>query len=267
MPIADQRRTPAQSLTVGGLIGTLGGLIGLGGAEFRLPVLVGWFNFPTLEAVILNKLASLVVVSFALVFRGAAIPWSDVGAHWAVIANVLAGSLVGAWLGAHHASRMSPALLNNTVLVLLVSLAAGMIGGHGWLHGDGIAALNGAALVIAGIVAGLVIGAVAAVLGVAGGELIIPTLVLLFGIDIKLAGSLSLCISLPTMLVAFARYSRSDAFEVCRRERRFLTWLLVGSVAGAALGAQLLRFVSPDALILLLGMILLISALKVFRHR
>ena len=35
------------------------------------------------------------------------------------------------------------------------------------------------------------IGVVAAVLGVAGGELLIPTLVLLFGADIKLAGSLS----------------------------------------------------------------------------
>ena len=35
------------------------------------------------------------------------------------------------------------------------------------------------------------IGIVAALLGVAGGELLIPTLVLLFGADIKLAGSLT----------------------------------------------------------------------------
>ena len=45
---------------------------------------------------------------------------------------------------------------------------------------------------LAGALAGLVIGIVASLLGVAGGELLIPTLVLLFGIDIKLAGSLSL---------------------------------------------------------------------------
>ena len=42
------------------------------------------------------------------------------------------------------------------------------------------------------MVAGFAIGVVAALLGVAGGELLIPTLVLLFGVDIKLAGSLSL---------------------------------------------------------------------------
>jgi hypothetical protein len=41
-----------------------------------------------------------------------------------------------------------------------------------------------------GLTAGLVIGVVSNLFGVAGGELIIPTLVLLFGLDIKLAGLL-----------------------------------------------------------------------------
>lgn len=62
---------------------------------------------------------------------------------------------------------------------------------------------------IAGVAAGFGIGIVAALLGVAGGELLIPTLVLLFGVDIKLAGSLSLAVSLPTMLVGFARGSKA----------------------------------------------------------
>lgn len=51
---------------------------------------------------------------------------------------------------------------------------------------------------LVGIVVGFLIGIVAAFLGVAGGELWIPTLVLLFAVDIKLAGSLSLVVSLPT---------------------------------------------------------------------
>ncbi|MEU1180849.1 hypothetical protein ABZ464_25000 [Streptomyces sp. NPDC005820] len=55
-----------------------------------------------------------------------------------------------------------------------------------------------------GMSAGFGIGVVAAIMGVAGGELLIPTIVLLFAVDIKTAGSLSLLVSLPTMLVAFA---------------------------------------------------------------
>jgi uncharacterized membrane protein YfcA len=33
----------------GAIIGALGGLIGLGGAEFRLPLLIGAFRFPALQ--------------------------------------------------------------------------------------------------------------------------------------------------------------------------------------------------------------------------
>ena len=73
--------------------------------------------------------------------------------------------------------------------------------------------LTGRAQMLAGVVAGFVIGVVASLLGVAGGELLIPALVLLFGADIKLAGSLSLAVSLPTMLVGFARYSRDRALR------------------------------------------------------
>lgn len=39
-------------------IGTLGGSIGLGGSQFRLPVLIGLFRFVALEASILNKAMS-----------------------------------------------------------------------------------------------------------------------------------------------------------------------------------------------------------------
>jgi hypothetical protein len=56
-------------------------------------------------------------------------------------------------------------------------------------------------------------------MGVAGGKLLIPTIVLLFAVDIKIAGSVALAISLPTMLVAFARYSRDRSFEVLRANK------------------------------------------------
>jgi len=49
------RRSRPAAFGTGALIGTLGGLIGLGGAEFRLPLLISLFGFEGLEAVILNK--------------------------------------------------------------------------------------------------------------------------------------------------------------------------------------------------------------------
>ena len=64
-------------------------------------------------------------------------------------------------------------------------------------------------IILLGIICGFIIGLFAAILGVAGGELIIPVLILLFGIDIKLAGSLSLAISLPTMVTGLIRYTKT----------------------------------------------------------
>jgi uncharacterized protein len=65
----------------GAAIGLLGGLIGLGGAELRLPLLIGAFRFAALEAVILNKAMSLVVVASALPARAQAVSLDTVAMH------------------------------------------------------------------------------------------------------------------------------------------------------------------------------------------
>lgn len=248
-------------------IGSLGGLIGLGGAEFRLPILIAYFNFATLDAVILNKISSLVVVFFSLPFRSQSIPWENLYAFWNVIAIILAGSLAGAWVGAHYATKVGKRRLDFLIMVLLVGLALGMIFGHGFAAKSHEALIAPGILQTAiGVACGLVIGFVAAVLGVAGGELIIPTLVLLFGIDIKTAGSLSLCISLPTMLVAFLRYTQSGAIALLLKERKFVLYMAAGSILGAAIGGRMVGFIPEQILVFTLGLILLLSALKAFKH-
>ncbi|MFE5164225.1 hypothetical protein ACFRNT_38220 [Streptomyces sp. NPDC056697] len=71
-------------------------MIGLGGAEFRLPLLISRFGFAALSAVILNKAMSLVVVLTALSARLAAMPAADVAARWPVAVSLPVGSLLGA---------------------------------------------------------------------------------------------------------------------------------------------------------------------------
>jgi uncharacterized membrane protein YfcA len=249
----------------GALIGVLGGLIGLGGAEFRLPLLIGAFRFAALEAVVLNNAMSLVVVASALPFRAATVPFGEVAANWPIILNLLAESLLGAWLGAGWATRLRSDSLYRVIAVLLVAIAAVLLAGHEAASGQPL--IVGMAQAVAGVVAGFGIGVVASLLGVAGGELLIPTLVLLFGADIKLAGSLSLAVSLPTMLAGFARYSRDQSFTVLGRNRRFVLVMATGSIAGAFIGGRLLSLVPSGVLLPGLAAILLLSAVKVWRHR
>ena len=259
------RKNRFAAFSGGAVIGTLGGLIGLGGAEFRLPLLIGLFGFASLEAVILNKAMSIVVVASALPFRAGTIPFNELMDHWGVILNLLAGSLLGAWVGAGWAIRLRTETLYRVIAVLLLFIAVLLVFGHNPAN-PGIPPLGGATQVAAGVAAGFGIGVVASLLGVAGGELLIPTLVLLFGIDIKLAGSLSLAISLPTMLVGFSRYSTDKSFAVLGRNRAFVLVMAFGSLFGAFLGGQLVGLVPAGYLLPLLAAILVISAIKVWRH-
>lgn len=262
------RATPAKSAGAfagGAAVGAVGGLIGLGGAEFRLPLLISVFRFGPLEAIILNKATSLIVVATALIFRTSSVPLELLASSWTVVVNLLAGSLLGAWLGASWATRMHSSTLYKLIALLLAAIAVVLALGHvsSEIH---VPILQGWRLWIVGVCAGLAIGIIASLLGVAGGELLIPTLVLLFGVEIKLAGSLALAVSLPTMIVGFARYSRDQSFTVLARHRRFLSLMAAGSITGTFIGAYLLGYTSGSVLYPLLALILLLSAAKVWRH-
>ncbi|NGZ11153.1 MAG: sulfite exporter TauE/SafE family protein [Nitrospira sp. LK70] len=262
MPLSKSRLIDA--FTCGAAVGSLGGLIGLGGAEFRLPLLIRAFGFPALQAVVLNKVLSLVVVASALPFRADAVPWDSVAASWFIVVNILAGSLVGAWVGAGIATRLQAGTLRRTIAMLLVAMALLLLLSP--VATTFRPAMDNWFLTVTGVFAGLVIGSIAAFLGVAGGELIIPTLVILFGLEVTLAGSLSLVISLPTMAVGLARYSQDNSFRVIKDHGRFTLAMAAGSVVGTYIGGRMLNIIPHSFLIPLLAVILGISAIKLWNH-
>ena len=256
-----------QGFGIGSVVAILAGLIGLGGAEFRLPVLKGVFRLNILKAVIFNKATSLIVVFFALIFRFHEIPFGQIWEYKIIVFNLLLGSLAGAWIAADFAMKVNEQTLDRIVFFLLLFLAVVLVVEHWFLREQTGTLFDSLFLeVIAGIMAGFGVGIVASMLGVAGGELLIPVIVLLYGVDIKIAGSLSLFISLPTMIVGFARYSKSQAFIVLQEERNLFMALAIGSIVGAAIGSALLGVIPSNALVLLLAFLLIVSAYKIFHH-
>ncbi|MBN2087608.1 sulfite exporter TauE/SafE family protein [Candidatus Peregrinibacteria bacterium] len=249
----------------GASVGLLGGLIGLGGAEFRLPILISIFKYSALPVVILNKTMSLAVVASALPFRASVIPFYKIAENWNIIVTLLAGSLLGALYGADLATKMKTHTLYKVLSILLVIIAIVLFFGHN-ASSPSEYLLSGISLLVVGIIVGFFIGVVAALMGVAGGELLIPTIILLFGADIKLAGSMALAVSLPTMIVGFARYSKDKSFSVIKLEWRFVILMVIGSFIGSFLGGLLLNYIPTGVLLPLLSIILLISAVKVWKH-
>jgi uncharacterized membrane protein YfcA len=109
---------------------------------------------------------------------------------------------------------------------------------------------------------GVCIGLVSSVLGVAGGELLIPTLVFIFGADIRTAGSPSLLIAVGFVLSGLWGYWRLKAIPQGRGVQRITAAMSAGSIFGAITGGLAVAYAPVEGLKLLLGLILLGTAVK-----
>ena len=132
-------------------------------------------------------------------------------------------------------------------------------------NSSGFVPLNPIWRAVTGILFGLAIGLVSSLLGVAGGELIIPTLIFAFGADVKIAGTASLFISFPTIVVGLLRYARRGAFTDRTSLSETVAPMGVGSIIGAIIGGLLVGVIPANLLKLALGIILIVSALRIFR--
>jgi uncharacterized membrane protein YfcA len=108
-----------------------------------MPLLIGLFRFRPLEAVIVNKAMNLIVVASALPLRTGTISFAAIADQWMVITNLLAGSLLGAWVGAAWATRLRSETLYRVIAVLLVAIAVVLLVGHS-AEGSGGAHRHGA---------------------------------------------------------------------------------------------------------------------------
>ncbi len=260
-----RKRSAVVAAVAGAGVGVLGGLIGLGGAEFRLPLLIGFFANPLRRAIGLNLGMSLVTVLAALAGRlaaGSAAPAVPLHVVVALIGGGVAGAYLGAsWLigaSSHALWRAVRGLL--TVIGVLLLIEAFVPWGSSGLVTASIAQAT------VGVVAGVLIGVVSSLLGVAGGELIIPTLVFGFGIDIKAAGTASLMISVPTVSMGLWRQASSGLRPTAEELTRIVVPMSAGSVVGAVVGAMLIVFVPGASLKAVLGLVLIWSAARLRGH-
>ncbi len=259
------RRAPVAAFAWSVPIAALGGLIGLGGAEFRLPVLAGWFRYEARQAVALNLAVSLATVVAALIWRSLTLDLTPLGDYLPLAAAMIIGSVAAAWVGVGWAEQLSRATFTRLVFALLLMVGVLLLAESVLpLQAGSLAEPDTAAGWVTGAAAGIGIGLFSSVLGVAGGELIIPTLVYVFGVDIKLAGSASLIISVPTLLVGIGRFMRLQAYAARGDVTLLIAPMAIGSVIGAGIGAALADIAPDKVLKAVLGVILIASALKVF---
>lgn len=251
---------------IGFSISVLGGLIGLGGAEFRLPALVGVFGYTVRRAIPLNLSVSLVTLAASLAVRSRTLSLVPLVPYTAAIAGLVLGSLGGALAGPRVAQRLSSESLKRLILGLLVAIGALLVA-EAFLPVAVRVPIPRERVVWAGVGAalGFGIGLVSSLLGVAGGELLIPTLVFGYGADVKTAGTASVLIALPTVVAGLVRWGHVGGFDDRTGVREIVLPMAVGSVLGAFAGAVAARFAPAEILKAVLGAVLILSALRTLR--
>jgi len=258
-------RTTIIALACALIIGGVGGLIGLGGGEFRLPVLVGFIGFTARAAVPMNQVLSLVTLVMALVVRWHAGSLAGVGVFAPAVSELGLGGITAAWFAVRLLSRVSDHRLERAIAILLMAIGALLIGERFMPVGlPPLVPAEPVAQLVVGIFLGLCIGTASTFLGVAGGELLIPALLFVFGADIRTAGSAVLFVSIPTVCVGLFRYGRIGLLPSRSTLLRICIPMGVESFVGAAGGGAFAGSASAELLKLLLGLILIAAALKAF---
>jgi uncharacterized membrane protein YfcA len=251
-------RRPLAAFSAGAAVAILCGLIGLGGAEFRLPILIAVFALFAHRAVRINLLISLATLAMSAVARLGFLGSTNAFDFRIEIVGLLVGGVIAAWIGAGLLSRIPKSSMMAVIAALLLCTAGLLAFEVLWApHGQWAALAPDSMLrPFVALVAGLAIGAISSLLGVAGGEFLIPTLVFIFGADIKTAGTASVLISIPIVLTGVSRHWLTGHY----RSQAMLAYLAIptaiGSVVGAAIGGYLAVWARTDALRLLLAAIL-----------
>lgn len=217
---------------IGLLAGLFSGMFGVGGGTVIMPLLVLFLAFDqrlaagtSLAAIV--PLAAVGVVSYAL---------SD-SVAWLPALILAAGAVVGAQVGTRLLPRVSQTALRWGFVAFLVVVIVGLflvIPSRDaqlpitWFSGIGLVGL------------GLFTGLVAGLIGVGGGVIVVPALMMLFGSSDLEAKGTSLLMMIPTALSGTAGNLRHRNVDL-----RAAAVVGVSACATTALGAWLATVVDP----------------------
>lgn len=224
-------------LAVGAVGGMIGGLFGGGSGVFYVPALEYLTRLPR------TGLHGTATAANTAVVGVGALTFALVGGHidWNAGLGMLIGGTIGGLFGARLLMKISHAALRRLfVLVLLLSalkLALDIAGANPLPSGALFSAAvlhNWIYVAPVSLVCGLLIGAWAAAVGLGGGLLAVPALMMLFGCDLHTAIGTSLLMFVPNSIVGWVMHARQGTAS----PRLSLT-LNLGALPGAIAGAVL----------------------------
>jgi uncharacterized membrane protein YfcA len=235
---------------IGVIGGMLSGLVGVGGGIVFVPGLLFAGGWQIQEAVA----ASLVIMIFSALSGTIRNARSNDPVNWRVAGllslAVAPSSLIGVLI-----SRVSPEVVVRVAFAtLLLALAYPTVRGGGDYVGERHIPLPLVFLV------GIFIGTVSGLVGVGGGVVMVPLMVLGMGLTTKRAVSTSLAVVMFTGIVGAAGYVATGFRDA--QHLLSLPPLIIGSVIGAPIGVRTRDWLPESAVRLGFGVFMVIVALR-----
>ena len=247
----DALRSNVLALALGIVAGLTGGLFGIGGGLVAVPGLVLLLRMAQHRAHATSVTAIIATASAAL------LPFAFANEiQWRTSGLLTIGAIVGAVIGAGLMGRVGEVTLARAFVALTVvaGIRLVMLSDSATESLADPTSLSGAFLLL---VTGLAAGTLAALLGVGGGVVFVPALVVLFGLEQHLAQGTSLAAIVPTTIIASIRHARHG-----RVDWNVVVPLAAGGVAGGILGATLALDLAPGLLRRLFVALLVIVSIR-----
>ncbi len=238
--------------------GLVAGMFGVGGGVLLVPLIVLVLKRPQHVA----HATSLVAVTLAAT---AGVSRFAVDGAVAPVGGLLlaVGAITGARLGAAFLPRISEGWLRRLFAGVLIVLAIRFLvvgaSGDAAVAGDVVPDLT-AGLIVLHLVGGLAAGVTSSVLGVGGGVIMVPLLVLGFGYGQHIAEGTSLAVIVPTAITGAWSHHRNGYTDVPLGLR-----IGVASVLGSLAGASVALSLDPGTLGRLFGALQLVIGVLMLR--
>lgn len=261
-PGAGDGRATGWALPIGGGVaaGVIAGLFGVGGGILLVPLLVLVMHRAQHEAHA-TSLVAVTLGALAGVARFAADGSVALVGGAALAVGAVAGARLGSWLLPFIPERRLRQVFIAVLVVLSVRFLVVGASGEAATAGDVVPELDALRIALH-VGGGVVAGVVSSVLGVGGGIVNVPLLVLGFGYGQHVAEGTSLAVIVPTALTGAVSHHR-HAYTDWRLGRR----LGIGTVVGAVIGAQVALSLSPVTLGRLYGILQIVVAVLMVRRR
>jgi len=236
----DEHGSRGRIAAIGLLGGVVGGLIGGGSGVLFVPALDRFTAMPRARVHGTSTIANIgvcVAGAAAYAIGGGAL---DLRVGTGMLIGGTVGGLLGPWLLARASETVLRVLLIAILLLTAAKFSVDAVGSPLFTHAVVPAGLLADPwfVVPTTLVVGLLVGAWAGAMGLGGGLLAVPALVLLFGVELHVAAGTSLLMFIPNSLVGTVVHVRQGTAS-----SRW-GWLLgltaaPGVVAGAVLGLAL----------------------------